>query len=425
MAVPDGGERPIARSGLASAAAGVVGSRPQEKAASSRQSQGRRRQRTRSVFFGLDSIIHFDWRIAIGDTDLSEEEFADLVARNERLVRFRGEWVPLDPALLEQIRRAMEGVDRKQGLSFQDILHLHLLHNEQREYRKLKQREGQQEEEPEESPDRVHLEVELNEHLNRIIAQLGGGQGGAPSLPVPAGLHAELRSYQKEGFSWLGFLRRFGLGTCLADDMGLGKTIQFITYLLHLKENEPRSAGQAPALLVCPTSVLGNWQKEISRFAPSVNVLLHYGARRSSGDEFRAQTEQVDIVITSYATATLDQEMLQSYTWASICLDEAQNIKNAQTKQSLAVRSFPAKHRIALTGTPIENRLAELWSIYDFINPGYLGSARAFQNRFISAIEKDKDEDRMQDLQQLVKPFMLRRKKRTRTSSSICLTKTK
>lgn len=363
-------------------------------------------------FFGLDSIIHFDWRIAIGDTDLSEEEFADLVARNERLVRFRGEWVPLDPALLEQIRRAMEGVDRKQGLSFQDILHLHLLHNEQREYRKLKQREGQQEEEPEESTDRVHLEVELNEHLNRIIAQLGGSQGGAPSLPVPAGLHAELRSYQKEGFSWLGFLRRFGLGACLADDMGLGKTIQFITYLLHLKENEPRSAGQAPALLVCPTSVLGNWQKEISRFAPSVNVLLHYGARRSSGDEFRAQTEQVDIIITSYATATLDQEMLQSYTWASICLDEAQNIKNAQTKQSLAVRSFPAKHRIALTGTPIENRLAELWSIYDFINPGYLGSAKAFQNRFISAIEKDKDEDRMQDLQQLVKPFMLRRKKK-------------
>ncbi|KOY14277.1 DEAD/DEAH box helicase [Paenibacillus xylanivorans] len=365
-------------------------------------------------FFGLDSIIHFDWRIAIGDTDLSEEEFADLVERNERLVRFRGEWVPLDPALLEQIRRAMGGVDQEQGLSFQDILHLHLLHSEQREYRNQKRKEGQkdQEEEQPQSSETIRLEVELNEHLNRVIAQLGGGQGGAPSLPVPAGLHAELRSYQKEGFAWLGFLRRFGLGACLADDMGLGKTIQFITYLLHLKENEQRLPGQAPALLVCPTSVLGNWQKEISRFAPSINVSLHYGARRLSGEEFHAQTEQVDIIITSYATATLDQEMLQSYTWASICLDEAQNIKNAQTKQSMAVRSFPAKHRIALTGTPIENRLSELWSIYDFINPGYLGSARAFQTRFISAIEKDKDEQRMQDLQQLVKPFMLRRKKK-------------
>lgn len=364
-------------------------------------------------FFGLDSIIHFDWRIAIGDTDLSEEEFADLVARNERLVRFRGEWVPLDPALLEQIRRAMGGVDQEQGLSFQDILHLHLLHNEQREYRNQKRKEGQEEEEEQpQSNENIRLEVELNEHLNRVIAQLGGGQGGAPSLPIPEGLHAELRSYQKEGFAWLGFLRRFGLGACLADDMGLGKTIQFITYLLHLKEHEQRLPGQAPALLVCPTSVLGNWQKEISRFAPSINVSLHYGARRLSGEEFREQTEQVDIIITSYATATLDQEMLQSYTWASICLDEAQNIKNAQTKQSMAVRSFPAKHRIALTGTPIENRLSELWSIYDFINPGYLGSARAFQTRFISAIEKDKDEQRMQDLQQLVKPFMLRRKKK-------------
>ncbi|MCZ1265464.1 DEAD/DEAH box helicase [Paenibacillus tundrae] len=364
-------------------------------------------------FFGLDSIIHFDWRIAIGDTDLSEEEFADLVARNERLVRFRGEWVPLDPALLEQIRRAMGGVDQEQGLSFQDILHLHLLHNEQREYRNQKRKEGQDEEEEQpQSNENIRLEVELNEHLNRVIAQLGGGQGGAPSLPIPEGLHAELRSYQKEGFAWLGFLRRFGLGACLADDMGLGKTIQFITYLLHLKEHEQRLPGQAPALLVCPTSVLGNWQKEISRFAPSINVSLHYGARRLSGEEFREQTEQVDIIITSYATATLDQEMLQSYTWASICLDEAQNIKNAQTKQSMAVRSFPAKHRIALTGTPIENRLSELWSIYDFINPGYLGSARAFQTRFISAIEKDKDEQRMQDLQQLVKPFMLRRKKK-------------
>lgn len=364
-------------------------------------------------FFGLDSIIHFDWRIAIGDTDLSEEEFADLVARNERLVRFRGEWVPLDPALLEQIRRAMGGVDQEQGLSFQDILHLHLLHNEQREYRNQKRKEGQEEDEEQpQSNENIRLEVELNEHLNRVIAQLGGGQGGAPSLPIPAGLHAELRSYQKEGFAWLGFLRRFGLGACLADDMGLGKTIQFITYLLHLKEHEQRLPGQAPALLVCPTSVLGNWQKEISRFAPSINVSLHYGARRLTGEEFREQTEQVDIIITSYATATLDQEMLQSYTWASICLDEAQNIKNAQTKQSMAVRSFPAKHRIALTGTPIENRLSELWSIYDFINPGYLGSARAFQTRFISAIEKDKDEQRMQDLQQLVKPFMLRRKKK-------------
>ncbi|MEX2416415.1 MAG: DEAD/DEAH box helicase [Paenibacillaceae bacterium] len=364
--------------------------------------------RTDRALFGLDSLIDYDWRIAIGETDLSEAEFAELMARNERLVRFRGQWIELDPALLAQIRQAMARVDKGQGVSFQDVLQLHLLGGTNASDDESADG-GAAELQPDDS-DRVKLEVELNEHLVKLIGQLGQ-QAEWPKLAVPAGLHAELRPYQQSGYAWLAFLRRFGLGACLADDMGLGKTVQFIAYLLHIQENTAEDS-KVPSLLICPTSVLGNWQKELTRFAPSLNVMLHYGSRRLSGEAFTEAAKQADLVLTSYAISALDQETVQSITWTSLCLDEAQNIKNAQAKQSSAVRSIPARHRIALTGTPIENRLSELWSIYDYINPGYLGNARAFNSRFSNAIEKEHDEQRTSDLQKLVKPFMLRRKKK-------------
>ncbi|MBO7747972.1 DEAD/DEAH box helicase [Paenibacillus sp. MWE-103] len=375
------------------------------------EGEGARKDGGRS-FFGLDALIDFDWRVSIGDADLSEEEFRELVARGERLVRFRGQWVPLDPALLAQIRKAMAGVDPRRGLSFQDVLQLHLRRN--RAFflpagaDKAGERGGEEDGEHEGG---LEVDVELNAHLTTVMAQLTQ-QTDWPSVPVPPTLHAELRSYQQAGFSWLAFLRRFGLGAVLADDMGLGKTIQFIAYLLHVAEEPAANGGRRPALLICPTSVLGNWQKEVRRFAPSLRILLHYGSKRLSGGAFYEEAAEADLVLTSYATSTLDQELLGGYTWTAICLDEAQNIKNAGTKQAMAVKSFPARHRIALTGTPIENRLAELWSIYDFTNPGYLGSARTFAERFGQAIERERDEKRTQELQRLVKPFMLRRKKK-------------
>ncbi|MCA0756578.1 DEAD/DEAH box helicase [Paenibacillus sp. N4] len=354
--------------------------------------------------FGLDSIVDFDWRVAIGDLELTEEEFAELAARNERLIRFRGQWITLDPALLQQIRKAMAAMDSSQGLSFQDVLQLHLLD------RSGDSGSGGAETEDEEDDEaRFRMEVELNRHLKKLVSQLGG-QSEWPKLAAPAGLDAELRSYQQDGYAWLSFLRRFGLGACLADDMGLGKTVQLIAYLLNIKETAGGTS--SPSLIVCPTSVLGNWQKELGRFAPSLNVTLHYGSRRLGGQAFLESLGAADVVLTSYATAALDQELLQETVWAAICLDEAQNIKNAQTKQSAAVRSLTAKHRVALTGTPIENRLSELWSIYDFINPGYLGTANGFANRFANAIEKEQDPERTADLKRLVKPFMLRRKKK-------------
>ena len=367
--------------------------------------EGRRAGRS---LFGLDSIIDFDWRVAIGDADLSESEFKELVARGERLVRFRDQWIPLDPALLAQISRAMEGMDRSEGLSFQDVLQLHLLSQAEEAQAGGEAEAAEAGESAEAKAQRFELEVVLNEQLHGLFRQLSQ-QSEWPKLEAPAGLRAELRGYQRDGFSWLVFLGSFGLGACLADDMGLGKTVQLISYLLYRKEN----AGiKAPSLIVCPTSVLGNWQKEVGKFAPSLRVMLHYGSRRLEGEAFYAAANETDIVLTSFSTASLDQELLSGYQWSSVCLDEAQNIKNAQTKQSAAVRSFPAKHRVALTGTPIENRLSELWSIYDFMNPGFLGTSKGFQERFANPIEKEKDARRIADLQKLVKPFMLRRKKK-------------
>lgn len=360
-----------------------------------------------SSLFGLDAIIDFDWRVAIGDAELSEEEFAALVARNQRLVRHRGQWIALDPALLTQIRRMMTGMDKHAGLSFQDVLQLHLLGEGDDDGAD----DAETEESAEASAARVRLEVELNAHLAAFFAQLGRPSEW-PLPEPPADLQATLRTYQREGFGWLTSLRRFGLGAVLADDMGLGKTVQLIAYLLQLRHDTPPERRRA-SLIVCPTSVLGNWQKEISRFAPTLTVSLHYGSGRiTEAEAFAAQAAASDIVLTSFATASLDQELLQTYTWAAICLDEAQNIKNAQTKQSVAVRSLSAGQRIALTGTPIENRLAELWSIYDFIAPGYLGTQRAFQERFATPIERNRDERRTAELKRLVGPFMLRRKKK-------------
>ncbi|MFK7696655.1 DEAD/DEAH box helicase [Paenibacillus sp. HJGM_3] len=352
--------------------------------------------------FGLNAIVAFDWRIAIGDADLTEAEFAELLSRKERLIRFRGEWVLLDPALMEKIRRLMASMNPEEGLSLQDVLQLHLLSEADREQSPAGNRPSREEAAED---DRVQLEVELNAHLLALLRRLGQPSDIEP-LAAPAGLRAELRGYQREGFSWLSLLRSFGLGACLADDMGLGKTVQFIAYLL-----QHRAESDTPALLVCPTSVLGNWQKELARFAPELRVHLHYGKGRLTREEAASVWSEMDVVLTSYTTALLDQETLQGIVWSSLCLDEAQNIKNAQNKQSAAVRSLQALHRIALTGTPIENRLSELWSIYDFLNPGYLGSQRGFQQRFAAPIEKHQDAERTAQLQKLVKPFMLRRKK--------------
>jgi SNF2 family DNA or RNA helicase len=340
--------------------------------------------------FGIQQMMQFDWKLAIGDITLSEEEFSDIIARKKHLIQIRGKWIQLDATSLAQIQAILKQVNKNKGLTFRDVLEAHLLQPE------------------DEAGNEVRMEVEINKPLRKMLTQLQQ-TSTIPLLPPPDSLQGTLRPYQVEGVSWLGFLRRFGLGACLADDMGLGKTLQFISYLLHVKETENYNT---PALLICPTSVLGNWQKEIQRFAPSLKVYLHYGSSRKKGKDFLSAIQHADIVLTSYTLSHMDEEELQSVEWNAICLDEAQNIKNAYTKQSRAIRKLNGKHRIALTGTPIENRLTELWSIFDFINPNYLGTLREFTHRFVGPIEKTNDTVLTEQLQKFVRPFLLRRVKR-------------
>jgi SNF2 family DNA or RNA helicase len=198
----------------------------------------------------------------------------------------------------------------------------------------------------------------------------------------------------------------------LADDMGLGKTIQLIAFLLYLQDN---GWLEQPVLLVCPTSVLGNWEKEVKRFAPELKTLLHHGDRRPRGSALAKAVQGTHLVITSYALIYRDLKPLQQVNWQCLVLDEAQNIKNAEAKQSKAVRQLEAQFRIALTGTPVENRLTELWSIMDFLNPGYLGPKNFFQRRFATPIERYGDVASLKTLKSLVQPFILRRLKTDRT----------
>ncbi|QYR23130.1 DEAD/DEAH box helicase [Paenibacillus sp. sptzw28] len=344
--------------------------------------------------FGLQQIVDFDWKLAVGNVDMSEAEFMRLAQENRRLMRIGGEWVHLDPDDMERLRKWLRKSGGKRGFTMRDVLEMHL-------------RGGTELEAEDEDREALEAEVELNEHLAAWIGKLNESTE-LPMVEKPAAFQGELRHYQLQGVSWLVFLRRFGLGGCLADDMGLGKTIQFTAYLQHVMEH----GGLGPSLLICPTSVIGNWEKELERFAPGIRVHVHYGPRRSRGEEFAAAASAADLVISSYALAPIDEEDFSSVQWDVVCLDEAQNIKNYYTKQSSAIRQLSAQHRIALTGTPMENRLTELWSIYDFTNPGYLGTLGEFRKTVVLPIERDRDEALIAELQRWVKPFMLRRVKK-------------
>ncbi|WNR43888.1 DEAD/DEAH box helicase [Paenibacillus roseipurpureus] len=349
---------------------------------------------------GMDHLLAYDWRIALGRVVLAEHEFRELAEQKKRLIYLRGKWVQLDPALVDQIKAAMRQMGKKKTLSIQEVLGMYLPEG------------GEVIEElpaPREKAVPFQVRVELNRHMQALVKGLQKTQS-IPQIGTVEGLQAELRPYQREGVSWLLFLRRMGLGGCLADDMGLGKTIQYIAYLLQTKAEE----GRAPSLLICPTSVLGNWQKELERFAPSLQVHLHYGPQRLRGEFLTEAVRRADLVITSYPLALSDVDELAQMEWRSLCLDEAQNIKNAYTKQAVAIRTFTAQHRIALTGTPMENRLTELWSIMDWLNPGYLGSRSHFQQLYVGPIEKGGDgaAELALRVQRLVRPFVLRRVKK-------------
>jgi hypothetical protein len=327
---------------------------------------------------GFGAIVDYRWQVALGDEVLSRDELDELARAKAPLVRLRGKWVEVDHL---RLRKALAYVDGRAGgqLSVADLLKL---------------RAGL------DSPDIDLPVVEVN--ATGWLGDLLSGQLDRRVEPVPSpdGLAATLRPYQERGLSWLAFLDDLRLGAVLADDMGLGKTVQTLALLLHDRA--------APTLLVCPMSVVGNWQREAARFAPDLTVHVHHGSDRLRDVEL---IKRSDLVITTYAVATRDADLLGQVSWRRVVLDEAQNIKNSATKQSVAVRALPAQQRIALTGTPVENRLAELWSIVDFVNPGLLGPLGTFRERFAVPIERDNDAEAAQRLKQLTGPFLLRRLK--------------
>ncbi|MBB2949195.1 SNF2 family DNA or RNA helicase [Actinoplanes lutulentus] len=326
---------------------------------------------------GKKELVSYSWGLALGGRTLTEDELADLARAKVPLVRLRGRWVYLDP---QRLAAGLAFLSRGGGtMTAGDALAtMRLL-----------------------PPEGLPLPVTDARGEGWLADLLTGRlEERLEVLDPPEDLRAVLRPYQMRGFSWLAFLDRLGLGACLADDMGLGKTVQLLTLLLHHREG--------PALLICPLSVLGNWQREAERFAPQLRVRVLHGAGRADAT---ALADGADLVLTTYQTAVRDADVLAGISWDRVVLDEAQHIKNAGSSAAKAVRRFPARNRIALTGTPVENRLAELWSILDFINPGILASAHTFRARFAVPIERYGDEDAAARLRQATRPFLLRRTK--------------
>jgi SNF2 family DNA or RNA helicase len=341
---------------------------------------------------GLQSLLKFNLELAIGDKTLSKKEFDRLMALKTPLVEVNGEWIALQPQDVRAAEAILATRPEQLSLSVEDALRLST--GDSKTIEKL-----------------PVVSFEASGVLKELINNLTNNQAIAP-LEAPASFRGELRPYQERGVGWLAFLERWGLGACLADDMGLGKTPQTIAFLLHLQE---QGALEEPTLIVCPTSVLGNWEREVHKFGPTLKTLVHHGDKRQKGKAFAKAVKGKDVVITSYPLVYRDAKTLETVSWQGVVLDEAQNIKNPEAKQSQAVRQLPPGFRIALTGTPVENRLSELWSILDFLNPGYLGTRQFFQRRFAIPIEKYGDSDSLQTLRSLVKSFILRRLKTDRT----------
>jgi SNF2 family DNA or RNA helicase len=339
----------------------------------------------------LQSLLNFQWQLAIGGQTISKAEFDRLVALNSPLVEINGEWVELRSHDIKTAQNFFASRKEQMSLSLEDALRLSS--GDTQSIEKL-----------------PVVSFEASGALQELVNALSNSSAIA-TLPTPKDFQGELRPYQERGVAWLAFLERWGLGACLADDMGLGKTIQFIAFLLHLKE---QNSIENPTLLVCPTSVLGNWEREVKKFAPTLKVLQYHGDKRPKGKAFVDAIKKHDLLITSYSLVHRDIKEFQSLSWQNIVLDEAQNVKNADAKQSQAVRQLEANFRIALTGTPVENRLQELWSILDFLNPGYLGNKQFFQRRFAMPIEKYGDTSSLSQLRALVQPFILRRLKSDR-----------
>jgi len=366
----------------------------------------------------LDKIVSFDWEIALGDRALTVRELQALAKLKAPLVKFRGQWVEVNDA---EIRAALEFWKQNPNgeASLRDVLKLAVGASEK--------------------ADGVDVEgLNAAGWIEELITRLKD-KTGFEELPAPNGFSGTLRPYQFRGYSWLAFLRQWGIGACLADDMGLGKTVQTLALIQHdreqveakVAENAEENAEEKvaekvavnaedkvdgrkvpkPVLLVCPTSVINNWRKEAARFTPELSVMVHHGTSRKKEEEFKKEAMNHAIVISSYGLLQRDVKFLKGVPWAGVVLDEALNIKNPETKQAKAARALEADYRIALTGTPVENNVGDLWSIMEFLNPGFLGSQAGFKRNFFIPIQAERDPEAAGRLKDITGPFILRRLK--------------
>ena len=320
----------------------------------------------------LDDILDFSYEIALGNEKISLEEFNELVKNNNGLIKYKNKYVLIDKdeskKIFEQVAKA-----NIKSLSRMELIHASM--------------SGQIDK----------YDFDYDKAFAKIIQEFNK----PIDVSVPEDLNGELRPYQKTGLKWLWTNVSKGFGVCMADDMGLGKTIQVLSLILKMKEENKLDK---PVLVICPTTLIGNWIKEIQMFAPSLDVVVYHGAERKLDLKH-------DIILTTYAIMRIDVEELKKNDWGMIIVDEAQNIKNPDTAQTIAVKLLKSDVKIAMTGTPVENRLTELWSIFDFINHGYLGTLREFQKGYAIPIERFKENSRAAKLKMSVSPFVLRRLK--------------
>lgn len=321
----------------------------------------------------LDDLMNFSYEIAIGDVTISGDEFKKLVSSADEIVKYKGKYLFLKP---DEINSILEKIN---NLSPKFSSNLEFLHSAL-------------------TSTFDNVKFNYDETIRKALEDVTN----VDDVNIPEGLDATLRPYQVRGFRWLYSNLIKGFGSCIADDMGLGKTIQVIALILKLKEENKLSNC---ALVVCPTTLVGNWIKECKRFAPDLNVSMYHGVER------KLEHENADILITTYGLLRQDLKKFKAKEWDILVIDEAQNIKNNDTGQTIAVKSINAKNYIAMSGTPVENRLTELWSIFDFINKGYMGSISDFQRKYSLPIEKYRDEDKINKLKLATSPFVLRRLK--------------
>lgn len=329
-----------------------------------------------SSAISLDDILDFSYEIALGDEKMSLEEFNKLVSESDGLIEHNGKYILIDKA---------EGIK----------LYNQIINANHKKLTRLELIQASM------SGQLQNYDFNYDEAYANVIKDF------AKPIEVeePDGLNGTLRPYQMTGLKWLWTNVAKGFGCCMADDMGLGKTIQVISLILKLKEENKL---KEPVLVVCPTTLMGNWIKELQMFAPSLSAITYHGLDR------KLDTKK-DVILTTYAIMRIDVEEIKKYNWGMIVVDEAQNIKNPDTAQTVAIKALKSNIKIAMTGTPVENRLTELWSIFDFINKGYLGSLKDFQKSYAIPIERFKENSRATKLKLSVSPFVLRRLKTDKT----------